>query len=602
MATNAQYYSRMTSWKLQKKAEIMRDLQARQAAGGPSDAILKEQWALLGEETKRLKAMEESLADLYKEGVSGSFDLQQASTSRVDTGLARGMLDYESDLLKDRQRQIDVGRRATASALSKFKEDGHLLAGSDADAAKERMVKELKRIYEADVEPRLAGQGPLAKAQADRDFAERAEKYIRDTSALSDGSTTASPWATNPDLMVGIVLGEVFPGVGSEDPKGALDERLVEEQSQGIGTQAREAAIRAKDFLQYSGGTPRRAGDMVDAGAQGLDAAFLQQRQDEIDALRAEIKSRREALASQGKPTETMSFAELDREAARIFQELYGTPRGQARARGEEFEPRPIFRKKDPVDPEVEELIARDVAMTAAPEPAPRKFERALEALNPEALPVMVDAPLLDTEGEAQASAPSPLDGLVDPAELEGISDEDRQNAELAAKTLGDLGPQLFELYAEQMENDGTPEALDEVVSYIAAIPATDPDNEPVLRELRTMMGDGVPPTEWLTRLRAITDDVAGKLEAKPKGRLTAERFAESHEPDARLKLSKDSKKLLKGKAKDLDVLIQSELNLEDFKKNAARLWGVNEWAELDEDTQTALLEYYSERAKNLKQ
>ena len=597
MATNAQYYSRMTSWKIQKKAEIMRDLQARQAAGGPNDAILKEQWALLGEETKRLKAMEESLADLYKEGVTGSFDLQQASTSRVDTGLARGMLDYESDLLKDRQRQIDVGRRATDSARSEL--EGLTLGIHDSrDEAKKQIKKELGRIYQTSVAPRLAGQTPLTRAQADRDFARLAENLIRRSQEHSL-STAADEWSRD-EAFVDEALGNFFYGddwLASDEP-GALnamdskEDQLAYHQREDIGAQSEAAALRAEEFLQYSGGTPRRAGDMVEAGAQGLDSAFLEQRQKEIDALRAEIKSRRETLAGQGKPAETMSFAELDREAARIFQELYGTPRGQARARGEEFEPRPIFRKKDPVDPEVEELIARDVAMTTAPEPA----------LTPEPAPAPAPEPAPAPAPAPEPAAPSPLDGLVDPAELEGISDEDRQSAELAAKTLGDLGPQLFDLYAEQMENDGTPEALDEVVSYIATIPATDPDNEPVLRELRTMMGEGVPPTEWLTRLRAITDDVAGKLEAKPKGRLTAERFAESHEPDARLKLSKDSKKLLKGKAKELDVLIKSEMSLEDFKENAAKLWLVGEWAELDEDTQTALLEYYSERAKNLKQ
>jgi hypothetical protein len=582
MATNAQYYSRMTSWKLQKKAEIMRDLQARQAAGGPNDAILKEQWALLGEETKRLKAMEESLADLYKEGVSGSFDLQQASTSRVDTGLARGMLDYESDLLKDRQRQIDVGRRATDSARSEL-EGLTLSIVGDRAAAKEQIKEELGRIYQTSVDPRLAGQTPLTRAQADRDFARLAENLIRRSQEHS-GSAAAEGWNTD-ETFVDEALGNFFYGddwLASDEP-GALnamdskEDQLAYLQREDIGAQSKAAAERAEEFIQRSGGTPRRAGDMVDAGAQGLDAAFLEQRQKEIDDLRAEIKSRREALAGQGKPTDTMSFAELDREAARIFQELYGTPRGQARARGEEFEPRPIFRKKDPVDPEVEELIARDVAMTAAPEPA----------LTPEPAPAPAPEP----------AAPSPLDGLVDPAELEGISDEDRQNAELAASQLGPLSPKLaFSLHSKH------PEAIEDVLTYLHAIPVSDPDYAPIQNEMREMIDAEVPPTEWLTRLRAITDDVAGKLEAKPKGRLTAKSFAKKHKSDARLKLSAKSKRLLKDKADKLDVLIKSEMSLEDFKENVAKLWMMGEWAELDEDTQTALLEYYSERAKNLKQ
>jgi hypothetical protein len=535
MATNAQYYSRMTSWKLQKKAEIMDFLIKQQSIGGTTPEAIKAQWDLLAEETRRLEAMETALSKVSELGVEGAMDIahQAARSSSPNTSIGVEMMRAERGAREEMIRAEDAGGKVASREVLDFQGEieGGMRSGETATLEKHQdFLKGKIEDSRNKLEQRLVGTPPLEAAVARQEFARGVAGAV-----TSYRNKYATDW--NMAVLPAWLESEGGVDIGAEEKKvadiqGAYTDDLVQSQLEA-----------GKRGILWSGAATDSDDDRIERGLAGLSPEEMARRQADIEALRAQIADERARLlaAEAASGDSQLDYAAIDREAARIFQERFGTARGQARARGEEFQPRPIFRKREPVDPEVEELIARDVAMTAAPEPV------AAPAAESGAEQITFKAPELGTP-EASAvpvAETGQFAGVMEQARQQGLSDEDMENlrrgidaASDPASPLGSLfqgGEEapIFRMTTEATTEEGSAPSrtkrqaadLEGIVEAVQLVNSIKKQSDPVYgpiwqamsQEYERLAGSTIRPKKWPDLVRAARDKAIDALEKADK-------------------------------------------------------------------------------------
>ncbi len=509
MATNGQFYSRVSAWRVNKKAEIMRAL-AQQRSVGNSPEVIAAQWELLRTEQGRLEQMQADLTDLMQAGVEGELDLRDAWARSVLPAQIRAGADLaveEARLARSTGESIDErearGRQRMSTVRDALFERGQQGIGATTEAAAlDDIGVVIEDIWQTEARRHFDGMtDPVERAAFVQEFAQGVDGMLR---LMSQANPTVANAVSLFDAGAADMLEITGPKMRAEEygPE-ALD------RAREASRQAQMDDVRGVTRRGVGGGRPP-GGD----GPAGLSDAELLRRMGEIDALSSDLTERRRQLE---RPPEPLDLMELERDATLAFQERYGTDRARRRIGAAQA----TQRRADAMSEQVADLdpaAASEFADTLSIDPeARRTVRRMVEA--PDRVRDADEAEVVAQLGQARASmAPVPA-SVLPRLEAAGFAVDGR--ADLLA---GEGDPSMLDLigHAVGAYSQGGGE-LDEaaagelrnLVSFVQLMDEQDPDFEDVAGVLVAGIESPASPGELLQKVRTVSGGYA-TAPAKP--------------------------------------------------------------------------------------